>query len=105
MLNEQNNPRVKQIHCDSFRRTRPKYFQTSNLKDIFKNIKPEDILSFLKKLLFFENLTKSTNLPKSDQIQSNDVIKTHTLNSKIHLGNKTNLMFLALNDPLTLICR
>ena len=35
------------INCDKFRQIRPKYYQTSNLKDLFKNTKPEEILSFL----------------------------------------------------------
>ena len=43
------------LNCNSFRQTRPKYNQTSTLKDFFKNTKPEDILSFLfKKNLFIK---------------------------------------------------
>ena len=50
------------FNCDSFRQTHPEYFQTNNLKDLFKNIKPGDILSFLKK-------KKKTNFSlKSDKI-------------------------------------
>ena len=36
------------INCDRFRQIYPKYYLTSNLKDLSKNTKPEEILSFLK---------------------------------------------------------
>ena len=36
------------LNCDSFRQNRPKYYQTSNLKDLFKITKPEDILNLKK---------------------------------------------------------
>ena len=100
-------PFIKHIllSCDNFRQTHQKYYQTSNLKDLFKNTKPEDNLSFLKNQLFHPNLTKSNFSLKSDQIWSNTIIKTHTLNPKKPTQKtKTNLTFLALNDPLRLVC-
>ena len=36
------------INCDSFSQIRPKHYQTNNLKNLLKNSKPEEILSFLK---------------------------------------------------------
>ena len=33
------------LNCDSFRQTHPKYYQTSNLKDLFKNTKSEDSIT------------------------------------------------------------
>ena len=49
MLNVQNTPVVKHIllNFDNFRQNCPKYYQISNLKDLFKKTKPESILSFL----------------------------------------------------------
>ena len=46
-------PRIKHILLNSeiFRLTHPKYYQTSNTKDLFKNTKLDDILSFLKNIL------------------------------------------------------
>ena len=44
------------INCDSFSQICPKHYQTNNLKDLFKNSKPEEILSFLKSL--HQNLVK-----------------------------------------------
>ncbi len=41
------------INCDRFRQICPKYYQTNNLKDLFKNSKPEEILSFLKEINLF----------------------------------------------------
>ena len=41
------------INCDRFRRIRPKHYQTNNLKNLFKNSKPEEILSFLKEINLF----------------------------------------------------
>ena len=41
------------INCDKFRWIRPKHYQTNNLKNIFKNSKPEEILSFLKETNLF----------------------------------------------------
>ena len=41
------------INCDRFRRIRPKHYQTNNLKNHFKNFKPEEILSFLKEIDLF----------------------------------------------------
>ena len=38
------------LNCDSFRQTRLKYYLSRKLKYLFKNSKPEDFLSFLKKL-------------------------------------------------------
>ena len=35
------------LNCNSFRQTCPKYYQTSNLKDLFKNTKLVGILGFL----------------------------------------------------------
>ena len=70
--------------CDDFRQTCLKYYQTSNLKDLFKNTKPENFFFFLKK--------------------SNTIIKTHTFNPKPHIKDKTNLIFLVLNNPQKLIC-
>ena len=44
------------IHCDRFRQIYPKYYLTSNLKDLFKNTKPKEILTFLKETnLFIKN--------------------------------------------------
>ena len=36
-----------------FGQIRPKHYQTNNLKDLFKNFKPEEILSFLKEINLF----------------------------------------------------
>ena len=54
-LNVQGTLTVKYIllNCNSFRHTHPKYYQTISLKDLFKNTKPEDILSFLKETYLF----------------------------------------------------
>ena len=41
------------INCDRFRQIRPKHNQTNNLKNLFKNSKPEEILSFLKEINLF----------------------------------------------------
>ena len=41
------------INCDRFRQIRPKHYQTNNLKNLFKNSKPEEILSFLKEINLF----------------------------------------------------
>ena len=41
------------INCDRFRRICPKHYQTNNLKNLFKNSKPEEILSFLKEINLF----------------------------------------------------
>ena len=41
------------INCDRCRQTCPKYYQTCNLKDLFQNNKPEEILSFLKETNLF----------------------------------------------------
>ena len=41
------------INCDWFRRICPKHYQTNNLKNLFKNSKPEENLSFLKEINFF----------------------------------------------------
>ena len=48
------------LNCDSFWRTHWKYYQVCNLKEFFKNTKPEDIFSFLKenwrkKFFFYQN--------------------------------------------------
>ena len=50
MLNMQSILHVKHIliNCDRFRQIFPKYYQTSYLKDHFKNTRPEENLSFLK---------------------------------------------------------
>ena len=47
--------RVKHIliNCDRFSQIRPKHYQTNNLKNLFKNSKPEEILSFLKEINLF----------------------------------------------------
>ena len=42
------------INCDRFRQIRPKCYQTSNLKDLFKNTKLVEILSFLKENFFIK---------------------------------------------------
>ena len=44
------------LNCDSFRQTCPKYYQTSNIKVLFKNTKSEDILSFLKNTNLFTKI-------------------------------------------------
>ena len=57
MLNVQNTPLTLKdilINCNMFRQIRPKYYQTSNLKDLFKNTKPEEILCFLKEINIFK---------------------------------------------------
>ena len=41
------------INCDRFRKIHPKHYQTNNLKNLFKNSTPEEILSFLKEINFF----------------------------------------------------
>ena len=41
------------INFDRFRQIHPKYYQTNNLKNLFKNSKPEKILSFLKEINLF----------------------------------------------------
>ena len=41
------------INCDSFRQICPKHYQKNNLKNLFKNSKPEEILSFLKEINLF----------------------------------------------------
>ena len=41
------------INCDSFCQIHPKHYQTNNLKNLFKNSKPEEILSFLKEINLF----------------------------------------------------
>ena len=41
------------INCDRFRWICPKHYQTNNLKNLFKNSKPEEILSFLKEINLF----------------------------------------------------
>ena len=41
------------INCDRFRRIHPKHYQINNLKNLFKNSKPEEILSFLKEINLF----------------------------------------------------
>ena len=41
------------INCDRLRQICPKHYQTNNLKDVFKNSKPEEILSFLKEINLF----------------------------------------------------
>ena len=41
------------INCDRFRRIRLKHYHTNNLKNLFKNSKPEEILSFLKEINLF----------------------------------------------------
>ena len=48
-------PTVKHIliNCDRFRQIHPKHYQTNNLKNLFKNSKPEEILSFLKEINLF----------------------------------------------------
>ena len=50
------------LNCDSFRQTHPKYYPTSNLKDLFKGTKLEDTLSFPKEK------NKKTFSSKSHQI-------------------------------------
>ena len=59
------------INGDRFRQSRSKYDQTNNLKDFFKNTKPEEILSFLKEtnqfIKIWSHMIKHTT-------------KTHTLN-------------------------
>ena len=52
MLNVQSTVKHILINCDRFRQSRTKDYQTSNLKDLFKN-KPEEILSFLKETNLF----------------------------------------------------
>ena len=71
---------------NSLKKTCPKYYQTSNLKDLFKNTKPEDVLSFIKE----------TNV--LIKIWSN-IIKTHTLNLKTHTKDKTNLTLSGIKFP------
>ena len=44
------------INCDSFSQICPKHCQINNLKNLFKNSKPEEILSFLKSL--YQNLVE-----------------------------------------------
>ena len=44
------------VNRDGFRRTYPKYYQTGNLKYLFKNTKPEKILNFLKETNFFTKI-------------------------------------------------
>ena len=39
--------------CERFRQICSKHYQTNNLKDLFKNSKPEEILSFLKETNLF----------------------------------------------------
>ena len=58
------------INCDRFFQIRPKYYQTNNIKDLFKNTisssschaistdNPEEILSFLRNQSLHQNLTK-----------------------------------------------
>ena len=41
------------INSDSFSQIRPKHYQTNNLKNLFKNSIPEEILSFLKEINLF----------------------------------------------------
>ena len=41
------------INCDRFTQIRPKHYQTNNLKDLFKNFKPDEILGFLKETNLF----------------------------------------------------
>ena len=41
------------INCVRFRQICPKHYQTNNLKNLFKNSKPEEILSFLKEINLF----------------------------------------------------
>ena len=41
------------INCDRFSQICPKHYQTNNLKNLFKNSKPEEILSFLKEINLF----------------------------------------------------
>ena len=54
MLNMQSTPHNHiLINCNRVRWTCPKYYQTSNLKDLFKNVKSEEILSFLKETKLF----------------------------------------------------
>ena len=46
------------INCDRFRQICPKHYQMNNLNDLFKNSKPEEILSFLKEInLFIKTLS------------------------------------------------
>ena len=44
------------INCDKFRQIRSKYYQTSKLKDLFKNAKSEEILCNLKETNLFINI-------------------------------------------------
>ena len=53
------------INCDRFRQIRPKDYQTNNLKDIFKNSKPEEMLSFLKEINLFIKIL--SNIIKHNQ--------------------------------------
>ena len=39
--------------------TDPKHYQTINLKDLFKNSKPEEILSFLKEINLFIKISSN----------------------------------------------
>ena len=41
------------MNCNRFRQIRPKHYKTNNLKDLFKNSKPEEILSFQKETNLF----------------------------------------------------
>ena len=56
MLNMQSTSHSPQhilINCDRFKHICPKYYQANNLEDLFKNTKPEGILSFLKETNLF----------------------------------------------------
>ena len=50
------------INCVRFIQIYPKHYQTNNLKNLFKNSKPEEILSFLKEINLF--LKISSNIIK-----------------------------------------
>ena len=80
------------INCERFKRICPKHYQTNNLKDLFKNSKPEEILSFLNETNLFIKIQPNIN-----------ITKTHTLNPKTCTINKINLTLLSLNHPHMLL--
>ena len=46
------------INCDRFWQIHSKHYQTDNLKNLLKNPKPEEILSFLKEINLFIKIVK-----------------------------------------------
>ena len=53
------------MNCERFSQIRSKHYQTNNLKDLFKNSKPVEILNFLKETNLFIKIL--SNIMKYNQ--------------------------------------